>query len=582
MKSINNNPYRIIGILAGATEKELQQRKSKIQAYARINKPIDSELDFSFLPFVERTPTVIEQAFSSIEQAQDRLDHALFWFVNATPMDAMAIDYLKKGDIQKAEEIWERITEGKEITPKNFSAFANLGTLYLTNENDQRALQKAMELKTKLIESESFVHFVHLVADQTLSVDKQRQLNNLITQWGTIPAQSLVALFAGCSDTIRQQVGKKASQEPIHKIETLLEKVEKKRREDPEAAYKAGKHLYTNTKDVLIQLKYTLGATDLNYKRLSDAIAKELIQCSVDYINELQDEVADEQKLFNEGMELLQWAKSLAINNLTKERAQENIKTLERMKESELNRAINLLESVKEHYIEARNTLLRRQGLASLVSSSEDSPANVIVDQSINWEGISSMIRNEMVTPQMVLKIKNSKNTELLDEYKKLVNFLFKHLPSGLQYRMEYLRYWQTTSSTQRDTSSSTTTAQRTTSSSSTAQRSTVSNTTAQRSTSSTTTQRTTSSTTSSQKSTPPQKSTSSTTEEKTDYSLWIYIGVIAIIGFLIYIFDIWDIVVKIWAVLIGVGAIVFIYIPIVLGVIMLIVKIFKKIFRID
>ncbi len=462
MKSINNNPYRIIGILAGATEKELQQRKSKIQAYARINKPIDSELDFSFLPFVERTPAVIEQAFSSIEQAQDRLNHALFWFVNTTPMDAMAIDYLKKGDIQKAEEIWVRITEGKEITPKNFSAFANLGTLYLRNENDQLALQKAMALKTKLIESESFVHFVHLVADQTLSVDRQRQLNNLITQWGTIPAQSLVALFAGCSDAIRQQVGKKASQEPIHKIETLLEKVEKKRREDPEAAYKAGKHLYTNAKDVLIQLKYTLGATDLNYKRLSDALAKELIQCSVDYINKLQDEVDDEQKLFNEGMELLQWAKSLAINNLTKERAQENIKTLERMKERELNRAINLLESVKEHYIEARNTLLRRQGLASLVSSSEDSPANVIVDQSINWEGISSMIRNEMVTPQMVLKIKNSKNTELLDEYKKLVNFLFKHLPSGLQCRMEYLRYWQTTSSTQRNTSSSTTTAQRT------------------------------------------------------------------------------------------------------------------------
>ena len=516
MKSINNNPYRIIGILAGATEKELQQRKSKIQAYARINKPIDSEHDFSFLPFVERTPAVIEQAFSSIEQAQDRLDHALFWFVNATPMDAMAIDYLKKGDIQKAEEIWVRITEGKEITPKNFSAFANLGTLYLTNENDQRALQKAMELKTKLIESESFVHFVHLVADQTLSVDKQRQLNNLITQWGTIPAQSLVALFAGCSDAIRQQVGKKASQEPIHKIETLLEKVEKKRREDPEAAYKAGKHLYTNAKDVLIQLKYTLGATDLNYKRLSDAIAKELIQCSVDYINELQDEVADEQKLFNEGMELLQWAKSLAINNLTKERAQENIKTLERMKESELNRAINLLESVKEHYIEARNTLLRRQGLASLVSSSEDSPANVIVDQSINWEGISSMIRNEMVTPQMVLKIKNSKNTELLDEYKKLVNFLFKHLPSGLQYRMEYLRYWQTTSSTQRSTSSSNTTAQRTTSSSSTAQRSTVSNTTAQRSSST------------SQRSTPTPQSSSNTSEEKeTDYS-WLMIALVA------------------------------------------------------
>lgn len=474
MKSINNNPYRIIGILAGATEKELQQRKSKIQAYARINKPIDSELDFSFLPFVERTPTVIEQAFSSIEQAQDRLDHALFWFVNATPMDAMAIDYLKKGDIQKAEEIWERITEGKEITPKNFSAFANLGTLYLTNENDQRALQKAMELKTKLIESENFIHFVHLVADQTLSVDKQRQLNNLIVQWGTIPTQSLVALFAECSDTIRQQVSKKASQEPIHKIETLLEKVEKKRREDPEAAYKAGKHLYANTKEALIQLKYTLGATDLNYKRLSDAIAKELIQCSVDYINELQDEVADEQKLFNEGMELLQWAKSLAVNNLTKERVQENIKTLEGMKERDITRAITFLLLIKHAYEKNKQEIMDhvREQERSLPYGTSINWTKVkeAIENSLEWDAIVDNIEEDIIPREAITKIRNTKDTSLLNQYKELVNFIFEHLPSYLQRRISYIRYWQTVSST-----SSTT--QRSTSSSSTSQRSTTTST---------------------------------------------------------------------------------------------------------
>lgn len=474
MKSINNNPYRIIGILAGATEKELQQRKSKIQAYARINKPIDSELDFSFLPFVERTPAVIEQAFSSIEQAQDRLDHALFWFVNATPMDAMAIDYLKKGDIQKAEEIWERITEGKEITPKNFSAFTNLGTLYLRNENDQRALQKAMELKTKLIESESFVHFVHLVADQTLSVDRQRQLNNLITQWGTIPAQSLVALFAGCSDTIRQQVSKKASQEPIHKIETLLEKVEKKRREDPEAAYKAGKHLYANTKEALIQLKYTLGATDLNYKRLSDAIAKELIQCSVDYINELQDEVADEQKLFNEGMELLQWAKSLAVNNLTKERVQENIKTLEGMKERDITRAITFLLLIKHAYEKNKQEIMDhvREQERSLPYGTSINWTKVkeAIENSLKWDAIVDNIEENIIPREAITKIRNTKDTSLLNQYKELVNFIFEHLPSYMQRRISYIRYWQTVSST-----SSTT--QRSTSSSSTSQRSTTTST---------------------------------------------------------------------------------------------------------
>ena len=458
MKSINNNPYRIIGILAGATEKELQQRKSKIQAYARINKPIDSELDFSFLSFVERTPTVIEQAFSSIEQAQDRLDHALFWFVNATPMDAMAIDYLKKGDIQKAEEIWERITEGKEITPKNFSAFANLGTLYLRDKNNQRALQKAMALKTKLIESDSFVHFVHLVADQTLSVDRQRQLNNLITQWGTIPAQSLVTLFAECSDTIRQQVGKKASQEPIHKIEMLLEKVEKKRREDPEAAYKAGKHLYANTKDVLVQLQYILGATDLNYKRLSDAIAKELIQCSVDYINKLQDEVDDEQKLFNEGMELLQWAKSLAINNLTKERVQENVKTLEGMKERDITRAIAFLLFIKQAYEKNKQEIMNqvREQERSLPYGTSINWTKVkeAIENSLKWDAIVDNIEENIIPQESIAKIRNTKDTSLLNQYKELVNFIFEHLPSYLQRRISYIRYWQTASSTSSSTSS--------------------------------------------------------------------------------------------------------------------------------
>ena len=458
MKSINNNPYRIIGILAGATEKELQQRKSKIQAYARINKPIDSELDFSFLSFVERTPTVIEQAFSSIEQAQDRLDHALFWFVNATPMDAMAIDYLKRGDIQKAEEIWERITEGKEITPKNFSAFANLGTLYLRDKNNQRALQKAMALKTKLIESDSFVHFVHLVADQTLSVDRQRQLNNLITQWGTIPAQSLVTLFAECSDTIRQQVGKKASQEPIHKIEMLLEKVEKKRREDPEAAYKAGKHLYANTKDVLVQLQYILGATDLNYKRLSDAIAKELIQCSVDYINKLQDEVDDEQKLFNEGMELLQWAKSLAINNLTKERVQENIKTLEGMKERDITRAIAFLLFIKQAYEKNKQEIMNqvREQERSLPYGTSINWTKVkeAIENSLKWDAIVDNIEENIIPQESIAKIRNTKDTSLLNQYKELVNFIFEHLPSYLQRRISYIRYWQTASSTSSSTSS--------------------------------------------------------------------------------------------------------------------------------
>ena len=159
MKNFFENPYRIIGVLANASEKDLQQRKSKIQAFARIGKAIDSEFDFSFLPAIERSSEQIERAFASIEQAQDKVNHALFWFINVTPIDAAALGYLKNGDVEKAREIWSKIVGGKTITAKNFSAFANLSTLCLSNNN---VFKEGLALKTQLVESEVFTDFVHL------------------------------------------------------------------------------------------------------------------------------------------------------------------------------------------------------------------------------------------------------------------------------------------------------------------------------------------------------------------------------------------------------------------------------------
>ena len=48
MDIIKNNPYRIIGILSNASAKEIQSRKSKITAYAKVGKEITSEFDFPF------------------------------------------------------------------------------------------------------------------------------------------------------------------------------------------------------------------------------------------------------------------------------------------------------------------------------------------------------------------------------------------------------------------------------------------------------------------------------------------------------------------------------------------------------
>ena len=155
MKNIFENPYRIIGVVANASEKDLQQRKSKIQAFARIGKAIDSDFDFSFLPAIERSSEQIERAFASIEQAQDKVNHALFWFINATPTDAVALGHLKNGDTLKAHEIWYKIVAdaNRTITAKNFSAFANFSTLLAC---DGISTLPALALKAQLVESEAF------------------------------------------------------------------------------------------------------------------------------------------------------------------------------------------------------------------------------------------------------------------------------------------------------------------------------------------------------------------------------------------------------------------------------------------
>ncbi len=78
MELINNNPYRIAGILSNATERELQKRKTKIKAYSKVEKEIKSDYDFQSLSTIIRTEDSINKAFSKVEQNQDKVNYALF------------------------------------------------------------------------------------------------------------------------------------------------------------------------------------------------------------------------------------------------------------------------------------------------------------------------------------------------------------------------------------------------------------------------------------------------------------------------------------------------------------------------
>ncbi len=126
MDLIHKNPFRIAGILSNATTKEIQKQKGKIRAYTRVGKEIKSDFDFQILGSIDRTEDSVNKAFSNVEQNQDKVNYALFWF-----MDDLGLQHLKAGNDEKALEIWEKVTTGKDVNSKNFSAFNNLGTYNL-------------------------------------------------------------------------------------------------------------------------------------------------------------------------------------------------------------------------------------------------------------------------------------------------------------------------------------------------------------------------------------------------------------------------------------------------------------------
>lgn len=345
MKSILNNPFRIAGILANASAREILARKNRISAYAKVGKKITSEYDFSFLNSIQRTNGIIDKAFSDIEQNQNKVVHSLFWFTNLNPVDNTAIQHLVSGNKEKAIEIWDKLTDEKEVTSKNFSAFNNIGTLYLLEASKQE-IKKGIAAKIKLIESESFQDFVHTVADETFSIDKNKQIeifiDELLTQFkDKYSTSETMELFSNCNGTTQKYLSKKFTEEPIHKIETQIEQCTKKRANDKINAYKYATDLYNNTKSELALLKSIVGNTNLQYKMLADNIAKEVLQCSIDYFNESQEQEKSSDYL-EKAMKLAKVAESIAANDATKNKVKENISTLEEMKDREIDQAIEV------------------------------------------------------------------------------------------------------------------------------------------------------------------------------------------------------------------------------------------------
>jgi hypothetical protein len=435
MKLITKNPYRIVGIHANASAREIQARKGKISAYAKVGKEITSEFDLPFLNSIERTTSLIDKAFSDIEQDQNKVFYSLFWFINLNTIDSTALQHLISGNKEKAIEIWNKLTYEKEVTTKNFSAFNNISSLYLLEESREE-IKKGITFKIKLIESDSFKDFVHSIADKTFTIDKNKQIEILIDEilkqykkkYSSI---KIIELFSNCNETSTNYLSKKITEEPIYKIEVQIEQCTQKRLKSKSIADKFGSDLYKNTKEEFKLLKTLLGNNDLKYKFITDSIAKEFLNCGIDYFlsNGKKEEFIDKT------IQIFEFAKEICIN--------QSIKVI-------IEEKINEIQSIKYEDIDSMLILLKGISVAIKDLNRENKFKPYHQKKSINVQKIDELILNEITLFRFkkLLKIQNKTylaefishvifiRSELYSStgIKKIINMLVKNLPQTHEF----------------------------------------------------------------------------------------------------------------------------------------------------
>jgi len=371
----------------------------------------------------------------------------LFWFVNHSPIDEVALNHLNQ-DAKKSIEIWNKSLKN-QVTNTNFSSYQNFSTLALiyalkNEEVNNKTLERAINIKGKLINSEYLQNFSRLVSGNGTpanSTDIGKYFANeviellkpYIDKHNGISTNEIISLFDSFPESIHKYISAKFTEIPISSIENKIEKTTRKRKDNPRDADEHGEELYKSTKNDIVLLKRLLGSSNLQLQMLADKVANEVLQCSVDFFNEWRENDIDEnfESNLDVTMKLVKLADSVAMSHQVKDRAKENIDTLLEMKNRVIFEAIDFLQSVKNAF-ETNRAEIRRQ-----VREMEETDIEIKLGyKTINMEAVEENIINSIAWDKVnetlitilsdinLKRIKESDNNELKNNFLKLANWV--------------------------------------------------------------------------------------------------------------------------------------------------------------
>jgi hypothetical protein len=339
MQTITNNPYRITGLLVGATAREQERQIRRLKQFIEAEQESEDDFSFPILGNLQRTLDKVTDAASKLNLDADKMNAALFWFYKGNPItDEPAFDAIKEADLDQVLNIWSKLIANGDVSQRNASAYSNLGTLYLSGilegtNTYEALLEQGISLKLKFLESDFIKDFKALATDETYkTTNKELQLLFLnqvqaeIEKSEVITSNILLDILTKQEFSAKEDFLKGFVQKPIEQIEKKIEESKTKRKANKANAIKAANSLLSETKELIKQLKSILGTSNIKYSSIADKLAIEFFACGRDYFMHYKETDTDPS---DAAMKLFKNAKSYAVGNIAKQQIDENIKDLE-------------------------------------------------------------------------------------------------------------------------------------------------------------------------------------------------------------------------------------------------------------
>ena len=333
MELVLNNPFRVLGLPATASTRDITKRISDLETFAELGKAKTYPHDFPALGALDRSLEAIKDAARKIEQAEGRLFHSFFWFRAGDSVDELALDSLAAGNVDEAVELW-----GKQLAKKGTKKYTwrlNRGVLRFVRANggtfDKDEMDEALEDLGFVIDDDLDDSINDVLSGNESGLDRESLWRRVVDEVvGLVQSSAgnpygknalkIVESFWSFPSEARDYVSSKIVNPLIEEVKDAIKVSEGLRADEDLEALKA-KNQLDKVEKIIKDLEEVLGEDDIRFQTIANAYADEVCDCAVKALNKFND-----PKL---SMSLVQWADSLPSFSRVKSRIEENLEIIQ-------------------------------------------------------------------------------------------------------------------------------------------------------------------------------------------------------------------------------------------------------------